>query len=85
VNNFMITASGRWVDLSRIESEDIIATDIARSLSNLCRFNGQINKHYSVAAHSLAVAKIVNRGLNESCNRSRRRLKSFTSDIIRSI
>lgn len=82
MNNFMITASGRWVDLSHIKSEDIIATDIARSLSNLCRFNGQINKHYSVAAHSLAVAKIVNRGLKKAAI-VHDAAESFTSDIIR--
>lgn len=82
MNNFMITASGRWVDLGDIKSEDIIATDIARSLTNICRFNGQLRHHYSVAAHSLAVAKIVNRGLKKAAI-IHDAAEAFMSDIVR--
>lgn len=78
----MITASGRWVDLSHIEADDIIATDIAHSLTNICRFNGQLRNHYSVAAHSLAVAKIVNRGLKRAAI-IHDAAEAFTSDIVR--
>ncbi len=32
---------------------------IARALGNICRFNGNTNRHYSVAEHSVRVAQLV--------------------------
>jgi hypothetical protein len=36
--------------------EEIVIYDIAQALSNLCRYNGHMERHYSVAQHSLMVA-----------------------------
>jgi 5'-deoxynucleotidase YfbR-like HD superfamily hydrolase len=50
--------SGKMIDLLNPKVEDILLTDIAHSLSNLCRFNGHID-YYSVGQHSILVSKIV--------------------------
>jgi hypothetical protein len=39
----------------RIEEVDII--DIAHALSNICRYNGHCRYHYSVAQHSIYIAR----------------------------
>jgi 5'-deoxynucleotidase YfbR-like HD superfamily hydrolase len=52
------TFTGKIIDPENPKPEDIDPIDIARSLSNLCRFGGQVPEFYSVAQHSLFVAKI---------------------------
>lgn len=49
----MRTYSGRYIDLSDPQPEDICLEDIAQGLGKQCRFNGQCLKFYSVAEHSL--------------------------------
>ncbi len=53
------TNSGKKVDLLHPDPSQICLEDIAHGLSNLCRFNGQINRFFSVAEHSMYVAALV--------------------------
>lgn len=53
------TNSGKRIDLENPDPEQIDIRDIVEALPKLCRFNGQINVHYSVAQHSMYVAELV--------------------------
>lgn len=53
------TVSGRLIDLEYPRPEDISIEDVARGLSNCCRFGGQISPFYSVAQHTMLVAHLV--------------------------
>jgi len=50
------TFTGKRLDLSPPNPEQIDIEDIAHGLSMLCRFNGQCTKFYSVAEHSVHVS-----------------------------
>jgi uncharacterized protein len=50
------TVSGRKFPLLKIDPEAIVIEDIAHALSMLCRFNGQCQRFYSVAEHSVHVS-----------------------------
>lgn len=59
-DNWSGTNGGNKISLSRVPQLDQIEIeDIARALSNICRFGGQIKRHYSVAQHSLHVMELV--------------------------
>ncbi len=47
------------LDVLNPDPERIRIEDIAQSLAFLCRFNGHVKFHYSVAQHSLLVADLV--------------------------
>lgn len=51
------THSGRKFHVFRPSVEEVDFQDIARSLSQTCRFNGHTKRFYSVAEHSVVVAK----------------------------
>lgn len=51
------TYTGLQVDLMNPDVQSIDINDIAHSLSNICRFNGHTNVFYSVAAHSICIAR----------------------------
>ncbi len=53
------TASGLQVDLERFGPSDVSIVDIACALSRVCRFAGHIHQFFSVAEHSLLVARLV--------------------------
>ena len=57
------TKSGRRVSLLNPSPSQIVIGDIAHGLAHQCRFNGQTNKFYSVAQHSVLVASILPREL----------------------
>lgn len=50
------TYTGKFVDLLDPKPEQICLVDIAVGLAEAPRFGGQINRHYSVAEHSVRVA-----------------------------
>lgn len=51
------THSGRMLDLANPKPEDICLEDIAHHLARICRFGGSVNTFYSVASHSVYVAR----------------------------
>lgn len=53
------THSGRQVSLINPITTSIDINDIAHGLAYQCRFNGQVNRFYSVAQHSMMVASIL--------------------------
>lgn len=57
--DWMMTASGLQYWPLDPRAEDVRLTDIAASLSKLCRFGGHSSRFYSVAEHSVLVSQIV--------------------------
>lgn len=53
----MFSYSGGMVNLSDLKPEDVKLMDIAHSLSNACRYNGHCSRFYSVAEHSVRLAR----------------------------
>jgi hypothetical protein len=51
----VVVYSGRVVRPLRLRPEDVTLADVARSLSQLCRFTGMTRVFYSVAEHSVHV------------------------------
>lgn len=61
-HDFIRTITGRHIhldDLLGLPSEKIQLTDIAGALAKIARFGGQTEYLYSVAAHSVAVARLL--------------------------
>jgi uncharacterized protein len=53
---FITTVSGRRFWPLDPRAADVDLGDIATALSNLCRWGGHLDRHYSVAQHSVLVA-----------------------------
>lgn len=53
------TLDGRFVDPLDADPATIDIFDIAHALSQACRFSGYTRRHYSVAEHSVNVARLV--------------------------
>ena len=64
---FITTYSGKHICPLNIQVQDIELEDIARGLSNTCRFGGQLRHFYSVAQHSVLCGKLA-RDLNYTEN-----------------
>ena len=58
-NEWILTHSGRHVELTNPDPEEIDIVDIAVGLSRECRFTGQCRGFYSVAQHSVLASRIV--------------------------
>jgi hypothetical protein len=56
------TFTGGLVDPFALEPQNVNIIDIAHSLSNLCRYNGHSVGFYSVAEHSVLMAREVSEG-----------------------
>lgn len=54
--NRISLVSGGFYDFGRPEISEFTINDIARNLSNLCRYTGSLEKFYSVAQHSFLVS-----------------------------
>lgn len=52
-------ASGKFFDFDTATPSDIVISDIAASLSKLCRYTGHCREFYSVAQHSVIVSLMV--------------------------
>lgn len=46
-------------DLCNLQPKDISLESICGTLGNICRFNGRVNRHFSIAQHSMLVACIL--------------------------
>lgn len=53
------TYTGRLIDFTSIQPEDIDIRDIAHGLAHITRFGGQAQNHITVGEHSLTVASLV--------------------------
>lgn len=57
--SYIATSTGKHIYFVNITPDQICIEDIARGLSNTCRFAGQMENFYSVAQHSVYVSQIV--------------------------
>lgn len=56
---WMITASGRKLEIAAIGAEDIEISDVSAHLAKLCRFTGACRIFWPVSEHSLLVERIL--------------------------
>jgi hypothetical protein len=55
----MVTATGRRYYPADPRAEDVCLEDVAHHLAKLCRYNGAVQRFYSVAEHSVLVSRAV--------------------------
>lgn len=59
MNPWIQTFTGAKHDLLNPDPWDIRLSDITHALSLICRFTGHVREHYSVAQHSVLVARLL--------------------------
>lgn len=57
--NCIRTNSGAFINVFEATPDMILIEDIAHALSRLPRFGGHLNRHYSVAQHSVLAARFI--------------------------
>jgi uncharacterized protein len=62
-SSWIETLNCNFVDPLDMKPEDLRIEEIAHALSHQCRFNGYTSRHYSVAEHSVYVARYVGSAL----------------------
>lgn len=55
----ILLPNNKWHDLANPWASEPDLAQIAKALGNICRFNGNTSRHYSVAEHSIRVAQLV--------------------------
>jgi len=83
-SGWIVTQSGRKVDVFHPTPESMDIEDIAHALSMICRFGGHTKEFYSVAQHSVLVSYICNKkyalqGLMHDAT------EAFCGDVVRPI
>jgi uncharacterized protein len=53
------TYTGKTINIFDIDPSQIEIVDIAHALSMMCRFNGHVTKFYTIAEHSIHVARLL--------------------------
>lgn len=53
------TVTGKLLDLNKLNAREIDIEDIATALSFQCRYNGMVKHFYSVAQHSVILARVI--------------------------
>lgn len=56
---YIRTYTGKYFYPANIEALEVDVRDIAHALSGVCRYNGHLREHYSVAQHSIIVSELV--------------------------
>lgn len=51
--------SGSYFDFVDLDRNEVIITDIAHALANVCKFGGHTREFFSVAQHSVLVSQVV--------------------------
>lgn len=59
--DWMLTQSRRKVRPLAFRADDVDIDDIAQSLGYQCRYNGHVDRYYSVAEHSVLVSRALQR------------------------
>jgi hypothetical protein len=59
--SYINTFTGKRVNPLALRPEEVDIIDIARSLSNKCRYNGHCGEFYSVAEHSFLITSTVSK------------------------
>ncbi len=56
MNTWVVTYTGKKVDLLNLKPEDVSLIEVAHALSQKCRFSGHTDQFYSVAQHSVLLS-----------------------------
>lgn len=65
-DSWTLTFSGKHLTYLNPEVGEICLVDIAKHLSQICRFTGATSQFYSVAQHSIFVAQLVKQELDDA-------------------